>query len=113
MKLALIAAVALVTAMPVVSVPTASDAQVLTGRRSTPSRAPRPPLSPAEEDRLYAAQDLVLELDAQIENIQAAGEAAGGLTAEQTAQIQAHTARRAEAQQTVERLETKRDRRRS
>ena len=110
MKLALIAALALVTAMPVVSLPSASDAQVLT-RRSAPARAPRPPLSPAEEDRLYAAQDLVLELDTQIENLQAAGEAAGGLTPEQTAQIQAHTARRAEAQRTVERLEAKRDRR--
>lgn len=110
MKIALIAAVALATAMPVVSIPTISDAQVLTGR-SAPRRAPRPPLSPAEQDRLYEAQDLVLELDGQIEEIQSAGEAAGGLTPEQTAQIQQHTARRADAQRTVERLEAKRDRR--
>ena len=113
MKTALIAAVALATAMPVVSIPTVSDAQVLTGRGSAPRRAPRPPLSPAEEERLYAAQDLIVELDSQIEELETAGEAAGGLTPEQTAQIQTHTARRTEAQRTVERLEAKRDRRRS
>lgn len=111
MKIALIAAVALATAMPVVSIPTVSDAQVLTGRGAAPRRAPRPPLSPAEQERLYDAQDLVLELDDQIAELQAAGEAAGGLTPEQTAQLQQHTARRAEAQRTVERLEAKRDRR--
>ncbi|MGV9010729.1 hypothetical protein [Brevundimonas sp.] len=111
MKLALIAAVALATAMPVVSIPVVSDAQVLTGRGTAPRRAPRPALSPIEQGRLFEAQDLVMELDGQIEDIQTAGEAAGGLTAEQTAQIQQHTTRRAEAQRTVERLENKRDRR--
>lgn len=113
MKLPIIAILALATSVPVVSIPTVSDAQVLTGRNraTAPRRAPRPPLSPAEEDRLFEAQDLVIELDGQIADIQAAGETAGALTQEQSAQIQQHTARRTEAQRTVERLEAKRDRR--
>lgn len=111
MKLPLIAILALATAVPVISIPTASDAQVLTGRgRSTP-RPPRPPLSPAEEDRLFEAQDLVMELNDQIAEIQAAVEEAGAASPEQTAQLQTHTTRRNEAQRTVERLEAKRDRR--
>lgn len=111
MKFPLIAVLALATALPVISIPVVSDAQVLTGRSAAPRRAPRPPLSPAEENRLYAAQDLVIELDGQIADLQVAGETAGGLTPEQTAQMQRHAARRTEAQQTVERLEAKRDRR--
>lgn len=111
MKLPLIAVLALATAVPVISIPTVSDAQVLTGRGRPAPRAPRPPLSPAEEDRLFEAQDLVMELDDQIAEIQAAIEEAGAATPEQTAQLQAHNARRAEAQRTVERLEAKRDRR--
>lgn len=111
MKLPLIAVLALATAVPVMSVPTVSDAQVLTGRARAAPRPPRPALSPAELERLYDAQDLVMELDAQISDIRSAGEAAGGLSTEQTAQLQTHTARRDEAQRTVERLEAKRDRR--
>ena len=111
MKLPLIAALAIATAMPVISIPAVSDAQVLTGRGAASRRAPRPPLSPAEQERLYNAQDLVIELDGQIESLEAAGEAAGGLTPAQSEQLQAHTRRREEAQRTVERLETKGDRR--
>lgn len=113
MKFPLIAVLALATAMPVVSIPAVSDAQVLTGRGSAPRRAPRPPLSPAEENRLYEAQDLVIELETQIADLQTAAEAAGGMTPEQTAQLQRHSERRAEAQRTVERLEAKRERRSS
>ncbi|MGH6977704.1 MAG: hypothetical protein ACRED4_00175, partial [Brevundimonas sp.] len=68
-------------------------------------------LSPAEEDRLFEAQDLVMELNDQIAEIQAAVEEAGVASPEQTAQLQTHTTRRNEAQRTVERLEAKRDRR--
>lgn len=112
MKLPLIAVLALATAVPVISIPTISDAQVLTGRgRATSTRPTRPPLSPAEQDRLFEAQDLVMELDDQIAEIQTAVEEAGAASPEQTAQLQARSARRAEAQRTVERLEAKRDRR--
>ena len=111
MKLPLIAILALATAVPVISIPAASDAQVLTGRGRPAPRAPRPPLSPSEEDRLFAAQDLVMEMDDEIAEINAAVQAAGAASAEQTALLQTHTARRAEAQRTVERLEAKRDRR--
>ena len=111
MKTALVAALSLAVAVPVVSAPTPSDAQVLTGRGAA-RRAPprRPALSEAELERLFAAEDQVIELDGQIADIQAAGEAAGGLTDEQQREIAALTARRDEAQRTVDRLEAKRNR---
>ncbi len=111
MKSALVAALSLALAAPVLSVPSVADAQVLTGRGSSPRRAPppRPALSDAEIDRLFEAQDLVADLDAQIAEIR--GQAsAGGLTADQNRQIAALGARRAEAQRTIDRLEAKRDR---
>ena len=111
MKRSLLVALAMVTALPVVALTAApADAQVLTGRgapRSTP--APRP-LTEAEENRLYEAEDLVFQLDSQIADIQAAGEAQGGLTPAQQAEITALTRRRADAQRTIERLERKRNR---
>jgi hypothetical protein len=113
MKLALIAAMALSVAAPTaVSVyPVSVEAQVLTGRGAVrTARRPRPALSNRETDQLYAAQDEVLALTQQIEDIQAAAAAAGGITAEQTAQIQAHTTRLNEQQAIVTRLEAKRDR---
>ena len=47
MKSALVLAIAIVSVMPVVSVPTVADAQVLT-RRSTPARRAPPRLTEAE-----------------------------------------------------------------
>jgi peptidoglycan hydrolase CwlO-like protein len=109
MKRTLVVALALATAMPVITLPVTADAQVLTGRgaprRSAP---PRPRLSQAEENRLYDAQDQVMDLDSQIADIQAAAEAQGGLTPAQQAEIAELTRRRHEAQRTVERLEAKR-----
>jgi hypothetical protein len=112
MKRTLVVAIALATAMPVISLPVTADAQVLTGR-GAPRRAspPRPRLSTAETNRLYEAEDLVAELDGQIADIQTAAEAQdGGLTPAQTAEIAELTRRRDEAQRTVERLQAKRDR---
>ena len=112
----LVAVLALATAMPVVTIPAPADAQVLTGRGS--ARAARrarpapPPLSEAEEDRLFEAESEVLDLDEQIAAIEQAGTAAGGLSSEQQAQVQALHATRAETQEVVERLQAKRDRRR-
>lgn len=110
---ALIAVLAVATAMPVISIPTISDAQVLTGRgaprgASRPRRAQPPRLTPAEQQQLWDAQDTVADLNAQIESIQEQGAAAGGLSAAQRAEIAGHTTRRNEAQATVDRLVAKR-----
>lgn len=112
---ALIAVLALATAMPVVSIPTYSDAQVLTGRGSArggasrPRRAQPPRLSATEQQELWDAQDLVADLNSQIEALEAEGAAAGGLTEAQRTELNGHTARRDEAQATVDRLVAKRN----
>ena len=114
MKSALVLAAALVMAMPVVSVPTVSDAQVLTGRgRAVPTRRARPApprLTEAEEDRLWDAQSEIGTIDEQVATLQAAGPAQGALTPEQQVQMNAHVARRAELQTTVTQLEAKKNR---
>ncbi len=114
MKSALVLAAAVVLAMPVVSVPTVSDAQVLTGRaRATPARRARPApprLTEAEEDRLWDAQTELGTLDGQIAALQAAVQTQGSASAEQQAQLNAQAARRTELQTVITRLEAKRDR---
>jgi Spy/CpxP family protein refolding chaperone len=114
MKLPLIAILAAVMAAPVVSIPVPADAQVLTGGgRARPARRARPappPLSEAEEDRLWDAQDEIRNIDDQIADLQVLVETQGALTPEQQAQIDAHAARRAALQADVTRLEAKRDR---
>jgi hypothetical protein len=111
MKSALVLAAALVMAMPVLSVPTVSEAQVLTGRsRAAPARRARPApprLSEAEENQLWDAQGEIGTVDEQIAEVQAAGQTQGALTAEQQARLNAHSARRAELQAIVTRLEAK------
>ncbi|RZJ02521.1 MAG: hypothetical protein EON89_14885 [Brevundimonas sp.] len=114
MKSVLVLAAALVMAMPVVSVPTVVDAQVLTGRgRATPARRARPPaprLSEAEEDQLWDAQTEIGTIDEQIAALHAAAQTQGAATPEQQAQLDAHTARRTELQAIVARLEAKKNR---
>ncbi|HYD26262.1 hypothetical protein [Brevundimonas sp.] len=111
MKRSLVVALALATAMPVISIPVASDAQVLAGRNAARRPAPqRPRFSEADENRLFEAEDQIIEIDGQIADIQAAAEANGGLTEAQQAEITALTRRREQAQRTVERLEAKRNR---
>lgn len=113
MKLPLIALLAALAAAPAVVLPAApAEAQVLTGRnRAQPPRRtprPRPRLSEAEQDRLYAAQDLILELDGQITDMEALGQSQdGGLTDAQRLQLDDYKTRRSAAQQTVEQLEAK------
>jgi len=111
MKLALVALLTAAVAAPVVYVPTPSDAQVRVGsgaRRDPPRRVrPAPRLTEAEEDRMYAARDEILDVDSEIANIRAAGETAGGLSAEQQAQIDALGVRRTAAQRVVDQLEAK------
>ena len=111
MKRPLVVALALALAVPVINLPApTADAQVLAGRHAARRPAPRPRLTEAEETRLFEAEDLVFELDGQIADIQAAGEAAGGLTEAQQAEIATLTRRRADAQRTIDRLEAKRNR---
>ena len=110
MKRSLVIALGLAVALPAITVPAApADAQVLTGRNAATRNAPRA-LSERELNRLYEAEDLVIDLDGQIADIQAEGEAAGGLTQAQQAQIAELTRRRDEAQRTIDRLERKRNR---
>ena len=114
MKSVLVLAAALVMAMPVVSVPTVADAQVLTGRsRATSARRARPApprLTEAEEDQLYDAQTEIGTISEQVAGLQAAGQAQGALTPEQQAQLNAHGARRTELEAIVTRLEAKKNR---
>lgn len=111
MKLPLVALLAGVIALPVISVPQPADAQVRVGggaRRDAPRRVrPAPRLSEAEQDRMYAAADEIMDINTEIAAIETAGQAAGGLTAEQQTQIRTLTARRVTAQETVDRLEAK------
>lgn len=111
MKRTLVAALAIATAMPVITLPVAADAQVLTGR-GAPRRAPppRPALSEAEEDRLFEAEGQIFEIESEIADIQAMGEEQGGLAPAQKHQIDELNRRRAEVQRIVDRLEAKRDR---
>lgn len=112
MKHALVAALALAMATPVISIPTASDAQVLTRGASRPvprrPRAEPPRLTNQEQDSLYEAQDLITDLNTEIGELQRLGAQQGSLTPEQRTQIEAHTARRTEAEATVARLVAKR-----
>lgn len=111
MKNVVVAALALLIAAPAISVPTVADAQVRTGSGAALRRAPqRPSLSDRELDRLYEAEDEVMELDGQIAEIQSAGEAAGGLTEAQQSELATLTRRRDAAQRTIDRLERKRNR---
>jgi peptidoglycan hydrolase CwlO-like protein len=114
MKLPLIAVLAAVMAAPVVSIPVPADAQVLVGGgRARPARRARPappPLTEAEEDRLWDARDEMQNIDDQITDLQALVETQGALTTEQQAQIDAHVARRTALEAEVARLEAKRDR---
>ncbi|MBX9802362.1 MAG: hypothetical protein K2Y04_06285 [Caulobacteraceae bacterium] len=115
MKSSLVAALVALMAMPVISIPTPSDAQVLTGRNRAsaprrPARPAPPPLSEAEEDRLWDAQAEIVEIDRQVTELQTLGQSQNGMTAEQQAAMDAHVARRAVLQADVTRLEAKRDR---
>ena len=112
MKLPLIALLAAVLAAPVVSVPTAADAQVRVGsgaRRDPPRRVrpPAPRLTEAEEDRLWDAQAEINNLDAQIAAVNALAAVAGGATSEHQAMLADLTTRRTAQQGVVDRLQAK------
>lgn len=111
MKFAVVA-LALVMATPtVVAFSSPADAaQVLAGRggdtRRSRSAAPRPALSEREEERLFAAEDAVIELTEQIEAIEASPVPAQT----DAARIEELRRRLNDEQRTVDRLVAKRDR---
>ena len=111
MKLPLIALLSLAIAVPVMTVPAPADAQVRVGsgaRRDSPRRArPAPRLSEAEQDRMFAAQDEILDIDSEIATIRQAGETAGALSPEHQAQIDALGVRRTAAQGIVDQLQSR------
>ena len=110
MKLAAVALAIAFAAPMAAAVPAPADAQVLAGRNGDPRRlreAPRPPLSPREEDRLFAAEEAVFELTQQIEEMEAVAEP----TAAQSASLEDLRERLEDEQGTVDRLQRKRDRR--
>ena len=114
MKSVLVAAAALVMAMPVVSVPTVVDAQVITGRgRAIPARRARPApprLTEAEDNQLWDARSEIETIDQQTAEVRAAGETQGSLTTEQQAWLDAQATRRTELEAVVTRLEAKKNR---
>lgn len=87
-----------------------ADAQVMAGRGGDTRRlhdAPRPALSPREEDRLFAAEDAVTELQGQIDALEEVTEP----TADQSSSLDDLRDRLRREQGTVDRLTRKRDRR--
>ncbi len=110
MKVAVFTLALALAAPMAASLPTPADAQVLSGRGGDTRRlraAPRPALTEREEERLYAAENAVAELTQQIEALEAATEP----TAAQTAALAEMRDQLEDEQNTVERLQRKRDRR--
>lgn len=111
MKFAVVALAVVLATPTVVAFPSTADAaQVLAGRggdtRRSRSAAPRPALSEREEERLFAAEDAVIELTEQIEAI----EASATPSPQDAARLEDLRRRLAGEQRTVERLVAKRDR---
>lgn len=98
------AAMALIMAIPVVSVPVTADAQVRAGRQTVLQSSRPRPLSDREYERLTQAETEVQEADERIAEIQALAEQAGGMTPEQQTELRDLQRRRDQANRIVERL---------
>ena len=84
MRLFLISAAAFALALPVMTVPTTADAQVLAGRNAArQSRAPRLTREERLTNLLREAEDRLVEINDEIASLESAGEAAGALTSGQ------------------------------
>ena len=105
----LIAAAALAAPMAL-TLSSPADAQVLAGRNGDTRRlreATRPALTAGEEDRLFAAEEAVFEIQGQIETL----EAIEAPTPENVSSLEDLRERLEREQGTVDRLTRKRDRR--
>lgn len=110
MKFAVVALAIALAAPAAASIPAPAEAQVLTGRGGDTRRlrvAPRPALTEREEDRLFAAEEAVFELQSQIDAL----EALAAPTPEQIASMEDLRERLEDEQGVVDRLTRKRDRR--
>ncbi len=110
MKHLLVAVLAATVAIPVVSIPVPADAQVMVGSGAVRRSAPRRPrLTEAEQNRLFEAEEELITLETQIEDLQAAAEGAE-LTESQRAEMDTLGRRRVEVQAVVDQLQAKRNR---
>jgi hypothetical protein len=113
-KSAVIFSLALLTAAPaaVAFVPAEAHAQVLAG--SNAARRPpirrEPGLSARDRERLYDAQDAVIEHEEAITELTSVTEAGGALNEQQARQLADRQRRLAAAQRTVAELEAKNER---
>ena len=114
MKSAAILSLALLTAAPaaVAFAPAEASAQVLAGANAArrPPIRREPGLSARDRERLYEAQDAVVEHEDAITELNAVTEAGGTLNEQQTRQLADLQRRLAAAQRTVAELEAKNER---
>ena len=105
MRKVLIVCAAALLAMPVVSVASTAEAQVLAGRNA--ARADRSPRVTREE-RLsnirYEAEERLAEIEEQVAAIETAVQAAGAQTAAQTRQLEQLASRKGREEREIARL---------
>ncbi|HEV2082166.1 MAG TPA: hypothetical protein VGR32_06895 [Brevundimonas sp.] len=107
MRLFLTCAAAFALALPVVTAPTTSAAQVLAGRNAArQSGAPRFTREERLTNLLREAEDRLIDINDQIASLESSGEAAGGLTAGQQRQLAGLHRRREREEREIARLET-------
>ncbi|MBX9576326.1 MAG: hypothetical protein K2X07_11885 [Caulobacteraceae bacterium] len=105
MRLFLICAAALATAIPAATVATTADAQVLAGRNAArASAAPRLTREERLTNSLLEAEERLAEIDEEIEVIESAAEAAGGKTSAQERQLAGLNRRREREEREIARL---------
>lgn len=95
---------ALTLAAPVVTIPVPADAQVLAGRNAARAQPPRETREQRLQNRLYAAEDRLIEIESSISELETAREGGAVLTPAQERQLSQLTQRREREQREVERL---------
>lgn len=113
MKSAAILTLSLLIAAPaaVTFAPASAEAQVLAGSNAARRAAPRRPgLSERDRQRLFEAQDNLVENEDAIAELNAITEAGGVLNERQSRELAERQRRLADAQRTIERLEAKNER---
>lgn len=105
MKKALIVCAATLLAMPVASVASTADAQVLAGRNA--ARADRSPRVTREErlsNLRFEAEERLAEVEERIAEIEASVQASGAATPAQTRQLEQLASRKAREEREIARL---------